>query len=708
MRKIWIVLVILAVVALGAVAAWRLCGPCGVKGGLLADLDAEQTLGGAELRHLDQSAERALSLLDGVPEAMRPHDTSRAALLAKLGGDPSVPTSWVNWGVDPERGVAVAVDRRLLHKQGTRAEPLPVVLLRVADRGKFQALLGKLGAVIKLGKQVGSTQDIEINGDTAWLGQRGDDLAVLALPRGLAEAEQAALRANFEAFLHPSGTKLADQPQFAAVVREAGDRLVLAWLDPKQLDAIETDPKIRADISFFATLFPGAALWMGDHTGVRIATSEAGHQALAEVVKPKRNPPKCARMIPKTGWAATRASVNLVDLTTGVGKLLPPSTPSEARMALPGATMGLAMIGLSYGDLTEALSGHSCVGVEMASLLAMTLGGPKANPAWLGALGVVDAAKADALLERAVGLAQGKGGLLPRPVQVKGKKGWQIDAGSLTVVVARVDDVILAGPSVAALEAAVDRKDADSLASTSLADALDGDEAWSVVLDAQPILDYARTAMSMGGKDTAAYLDKLGKDLAGQRYGGTALRLDRDGLLLHAVGDPLLQKSLLVGVPILAALAIPNFMRYRDRSREIEARVELEQIGRGAKLYFETPHPEAGSACQFPATTGQNPPQSCCDPAMDKDGDKRCDEGTWQSGPSWTALAFSPTGAMRYRFSFESNGSLGDAHFIARAYADPDCSGRPSVFELRGHGEVGSDGACTAVIDGPVHAVEEQ
>ncbi|MBI5610628.1 MAG: hypothetical protein HY902_17260 [Deltaproteobacteria bacterium] len=706
MRKTWIIVVLFILIAIGAAVAWFTCGRCGGRGSLLADLDAEQTLGGAELRHLDQSAERLLTMLDSLPPAMRPPEASRSAVVAKLGADPSVAASWAAWGVDPERGVAIAADRRLMRHHGSRAEPLPVLLLRVPDRGKFQAMLGKLGADIKLGKQVGAAQDIEINNEKAWLGQRGDDLAVLPVPRALEAAEEAPLRANFEAFLRPSATKLASQPQFAAAAREAGDRLALVWLDSKQLEALETDQKVRADIGFFAALFPSAAAWLGDSAGLRIATSEAGHQALAEVVKPKRNPPKCARLLPKTGWTAARASVNLVDLMTGVGKLLPPSTPSQARMALPGATMGLAMIGLSYGDLTEALSGHACGGVEVASLLAMAGQGPKANPAWLAVIGVVDAAKADALLERAIGLAQGKGGLQPRAVQVKGKKGWQIDAGPLSLVVTRVDDAILAGPSVAAIEAAVDRKDAESLASTSLAAALDGDVVWATVTDAQPLIDLARTATAMGGKDAAAMIEKMTKDLAGQRYAGTALKLDGDGLLLQAVGDPLLQQSALGAVPILAAIAIPNFMRYTERAREVEARVELQQIARGAKLYFETPHPEAGSACQFPASAPQNPPQSCCDPGMDKDGDKRCDEGTWQTGPTWTALAFSPSGAMRYRFSFESSGSLGDAHFAARAYAEPGCSGRTSVFELTGHGVVGSDGACTAVIDGEPRAVD--
>lgn len=700
MRKFFIGVLILGIAMTVAATWWCLWG----RGAhtMLADLDAEHTLAAGEFRHMDRAAQQAMRLLDLLPEKSRPKEATPAAIEAKLGGNPTLAQTWLQWGLDPERGVAVVLDRRLTVPRAGSSEPVPIALIGVTDRSKLQAFLGKSGFQITLGKQVGAVQDVEIGRDPAWMGQRGEDLAVLPIPSGLQEAEVATLRAGFAAFLQPSGSRLGANEHFARLGRDAGDRWLLAWLDVRQLDVLEQVAARRADIAFFAGLFPHAGLWLGDSTGLRVVGSPAGQQVLAEVLKPKRNPPKCGRWFPKVGWAAARASVNLTDIIGGAGKLLPPSTPAELRTALPAATMGLAFVGLSWTELTESFSGHACAGVELASLLGMLRSGPKVTPAWLGAIGVLDGPKADALVERLVGLAKGKAGSVAQPVQVLGHKGWQVDVGPVSVVAARIDDVVVLGPSVAALEAAAHRGRDDSLAATSLADALDGDVVLGFGVDVQPLLDAGRAAMALSGPDGAALVQRITQDFAGQRYAGSRLSLDSDGLLLASAGDPLLQSAAIGALPVLAALAIPNFLRYRDQAKQVEARVELRRIAQAAKQYFETPHSELGGACQFPPSSGPNPPQGCCDPASDKDGDKRCDESAWQAGPTWTALGFGPSGPMRYQFSFTSGGALGAARFTAQAYADLDCSGNVSTFEISGRGRVEPDGSCAAEIDADV------
>ena len=137
------------------------------------------------------------------------------------------------------------------------------------------------------------------------------------------------------------------------------------------------------------------------------------------------------------------------------------------------------------------------------------------------------------------------------------------------------------------------------------------------------------------------------------------------------------------------------------KAKQVQADVELNQLGRAAVAYLGEPHPEAGGGCQFPASTGPNPPQSCCDPVVDKDGDRQCDPGTFVSNAVWQSLRFAPD-KTRYQFSFESSGTLASALFTARAFGDADCDGSFSTFVLHGHGETDADGKCAARIDGPV------
>jgi predicted small lipoprotein YifL len=157
-------------------------------------------------------------------------------------------------------------------------------------------------------------------------------------------------------------------------------------------------------------------------------------------------------------------------------------------------------------------------------------------------------------------------------------------------------------------------------------------------------------------------------------------------------------------IGILAAVAIPAFIKYTKKAKSSEATMNLDKIRTAAEAYFCTPHvDQEGSLLpsQFPASAGPTPEAGCCAAfgGSDMNGDDACDDDPARfSGETWLALNFQPSGKHRYAYQFVSNSKTGnEAEFTASAFGDLDCDGIRSTFEIRGSGKVdGSD--CDAEI----------
>ncbi len=153
-------------------------------------------------------------------------------------------------------------------------------------------------------------------------------------------------------------------------------------------------------------------------------------------------------------------------------------------------------------------------------------------------------------------------------------------------------------------------------------------------------------------------------------------------------------------IGVLAAVAIPAFLKYTKKAKSSEAAMHLEMIRRGAADYFCSPHLDAEGnvlANQFPADVGLTPEQGCCAAfgGPDADGDDSCDADPQRfTAETWAALRFQPTEKHRYAYQFTSNGKSGsEAEFTASAYGDLDCDGERSTFQITGYGVV-EDGEC--------------
>ena len=137
-------------------------------------------------------------------------------------------------------------------------------------------------------------------------------------------------------------------------------------------------------------------------------------------------------------------------------------------------------------------------------------------------------------------------------------------------------------------------------------------------------------------------------------------------------------------IGVLAAVAVPSFMRYIAKAKTAEARGQLEKIYTSARAYYldpiyATPQDMNPLPPQFPNSEPITPAVTCCATGG------RCipDKALWDT-PTWDALHFAMVDPHYFRYRFESTGSGNDATFIAYAHADLDCDGELSTFSTYG------------------------
>ena len=146
---------------------------------------------------------------------------------------------------------------------------------------------------------------------------------------------------------------------------------------------------------------------------------------------------------------------------------------------------------------------------------------------------------------------------------------------------------------------------------------------------------------------------------------------------------------------ILAAIAIPAFIKYQRRAKTTEAIEQLDRMYKGAAIYYATPKINVRGErlpCQFPASQAATPVEGTCCASLggpDNDGDGRCDQTTtyWDTN-TWAALSFQITDQHYFTYAFDSNGQTGpNAQFTASAYGDLDCDSIMSTFQRMGFGD---------------------
>jgi len=165
-------------------------------------------------------------------------------------------------------------------------------------------------------------------------------------------------------------------------------------------------------------------------------------------------------------------------------------------------------------------------------------------------------------------------------------------------------------------------------------------------------------------------------------------------LLKGRKGFTLIELMIVVAIlGILAAVAVPAFIRYLRRAKTSEAVDKLALLYKGSVTYVTGDRFQRGRTGQiigkmFPAAVPLTP-------AAVPAGVRTLDPaGTWASD-TWQALDFKIADPHYYSYQYDSTGTGTSAAFTARALGDLDGNGTYSTFERAGgmNGELEPEGS---------------
>ena len=612
-----------------------------------------------------------------------------------IGFDPVTADGWQSIGINPDMGIFVVGDP-LLAKKYER----PLLFLKIESREKLMTLNARFGGAMSIGEKQGKSEVVRAGTKAIFLlGTRGEYTVLMPIKRSRIKEQ----RSDFDAYLDTTGNALSTNEDFAKITRSSQSKgRLLGALDIKAFTEMlpRRGPMAAEDIAFYTELFRavGGSLSEAGIYG-RLVASKAGHLALEKLFGAK-GVPGLTKYMPKKGWFALRFSINFEQLFEGVSDLIPPSK-AQAKAMLPMVHASMAIqLGFPYETVAKAFSGHFMFGGDLASLLQIRAPGKAKDARAMLTIGVKDTTAADQVLAQLVDKVQSarRGPGKATPIKMGEASGYQWNLGPLNPVLIRVGQTIFIAPNLATVTEALARSTGDNFSTTSAGKTLEQPKIvyastfdmtnWLSSMEQYAKMFMGRIKSDKKKAEFKAVFTKI-RDFVqkGDTTVSASIALDQ-GLKMSMNG----QGGLLAAAGIMAAVAIPAFMKYQRRAKSSEAVMNLRKMYDGQAVYMESKSNEKGNenaplfAGSVPLTPG-NPTQFMC-----KDGQSVRYQPNAQTfdHPTWQALNFAPADPFYYAYEVQTAGTGKDTHFTVRAMGDLDCDGILSTFERTGR--IGADG----------------
>jgi type IV pilus assembly protein PilA len=147
--------------------------------------------------------------------------------------------------------------------------------------------------------------------------------------------------------------------------------------------------------------------------------------------------------------------------------------------------------------------------------------------------------------------------------------------------------------------------------------------------------------------------------------------------LSNRKGFTLIELMIVVAIiGILAAVAIPAFLKFIKKSKTNEAGLNLRQIYNSSTAYFTADHSNTNGdtlAPQFPSTAGPSP-------ALTSLGSTKVTTDFAALSSTWTALQFGLVDPHYFAYQYNTTGTRNAAVFTITAFADLDADDTLSTF----------------------------
>jgi len=148
-------------------------------------------------------------------------------------------------------------------------------------------------------------------------------------------------------------------------------------------------------------------------------------------------------------------------------------------------------------------------------------------------------------------------------------------------------------------------------------------------------------------------------------------------MLKNRKGFTLIELMIVVAIlGILAAVAIPAFLKYIKRSKTSEATMNVRKLYDGSVSYFSSEHVDSDGEileARFPDSSGPKPTVATI-------GATKVEVNDWDTDSTFEALQFSVADPLYYAYQYDSEGTENTSRFTTSAFGDLDGDGSYSTF----------------------------